>query len=68
MTFQQIVIDKPVRISIQEAAKRMGVAEQFLRVALQHEKFDFGIAVKDKRWTYYINAERFEIYMKGRQA
>jgi len=54
------------RISVDEAARRMGVTPQFLRMGLRAGKFPFGIAVQmDKRWSYYINAQRFERYMAG---
>ena len=51
--------------SIEYCATRMGVSPQFLRVALQQEKLPFGIAVKNKQYTYHINPEAFENYMKG---
>jgi hypothetical protein len=44
----------------------MGVTPQFLRLGLRGGKFPFGTAVQmDKRWSYYINAQRFERYMAG---
>lgn len=55
------------RITVPEAANKMGVTPQFLRVALQQGRFaEFGVAAKmRKRWSYYINARRFEEWMKG---
>ncbi len=53
-------------ISVAEAARVMGVSPQFLRLSLQREGLPFGTAVQfDKRWSYYINRERFEKYMSG---
>lgn len=54
------------RISVEQAAKRLGVTPQFLRMGLRANKFPFGVAVKmQKRWVYYINANRFERYLAG---
>ena len=55
-----------MRITIAEAAQKMGVPEQFLRIGLQRGKFDFGVALQmsGKRYTYYINEEKFERYLK----
>lgn len=55
------------RLTIKEAAGRMGVTPRFLQIGLQHEKFPFGVAVKmSSEWTYYINRSRFELWMAGR--
>ena len=44
----------------------MGVTAQFLRIALQRGKFDFGVAVQmsGKRYTYYIDRNKFERYLE----
>lgn len=53
-------------ITIEEAARRMGVTPMFLRLGLRQGEFPFGKAVKfDKQWRYYINRERFERWMAG---
>lgn len=54
-------------VSVVEAATRMGVTPQFLRMALRAGKFPFGAGVQmpGGRWSYYINRERFERYMRG---
>lgn len=65
MTLEQLEKERPERITVDQAARIMGVTPQFLRIALQHNKFPFGTAVKFKRWNYYINTERFIKYMKG---
>lgn len=49
-------------IIIREAAKIMDVTEQFLRLALQQDKFPFGTAVKRERRVNYNNTERFIVY------
>jgi hypothetical protein len=55
------------KITVPEAAKMMDVDPQFLRLALQQDKFDFGVAVKCERtYSYYINRIRFESYLQGR--
>lgn len=58
---------KPNKLTVPEAAAIMGATPQFLRMGLRHNKFPFGTAVKFKRWSYYINAERFYQYLKGEE-
>ncbi len=43
------------------------MSTQTLRLALQQEKFPFGVAVKtsEKRYTYYINKKRLHRYLEG---
>jgi len=55
------------RISVDEAARRMGVTPQFLRMGLRAGKFPFGTAIQmpGGRWSYYINSRRFAAYMSG---
>lgn len=52
---------------VEEAAKKLGMNPQTLRMALQQNKFDFGVAVKtsENRWTYYINKRKLETYLNG---
>lgn len=52
---------------VSEAAERLGMNTQTLRLALQQKLFPFGVAVKtsENRWTYYINPTRLEKYLKG---
>ena len=52
---------------VSEAAKKLGMNTQTLRLALQQRLFPFGEAVKtsDNRYTYYINEKRLEKYLKG---
>lgn len=53
------------RLSIFEAAKILGVSEQFLRIALQQGKYPFGFAIKTStQYTYYINGPQLEEYMR----
>ncbi len=53
---------------VSEAAKQLGMATQTLRLGLQQDKFPFGTAIRtsEKRFTYYVNEERLNKYMKGR--
>lgn len=55
------------RISVQQAAAKMGVTPQFLRLGLRAGKFPFGAAVQmpGGRWSYYINVTRLEHYLAG---
>ncbi len=52
-------------ITILEAAELMGTDPQFLRIALQKGRFPFVVAIKRKRWAYYINRERFFKYLNA---
>lgn len=52
-------------VPIREAAERLDIPEQGLRLALQQDRFSFGTAIQGKRWRYYINRERFEKYLLG---
>jgi hypothetical protein len=48
------------KMTVQKAAKLMGVSEQFIRIGLQQGAFPWGNAVKmSSQWTYYINAIKF---------
>ena len=68
MTLDQIKATNPPKISVQEAAEVMGITPRFLQLALQQEKFNFGIAVKMEKWSYYINTQKFIDYMENSQA
>lgn len=52
---------------VSEAAKRLGMSTQTLRLALRQGLFPFGVAVKtsDNRYTYYINPVGLEKYLEG---
>ena len=52
---------------VSEAAKKLHMNTQTLRLALQQGKFPFGEAIKtsEHRYTYYINEARLEKYLKG---
>ena len=52
---------------VSEAAKKLGMNTQTLRLALRQGLFDFGVAVKtsENRYTYYINPKRLEAYLKS---
>ena len=52
---------------VSEAAKRLGMNTQTLRLALQQKLFNFGVAVRtsENRFTYYINERQLENYLKG---
>ena len=54
-----------MRLTVKETADRMGVPPQLLRMGLQQGKFPFGVAVKMKRWAYYINRAAFDRWIKG---
>lgn len=54
-------------MTIKEASKALGIAEQTLRIALQTGQVPFlGVAIKGaKRWTYSISRAAVEKLMRG---
>lgn len=52
---------------VSDAAKKLGMNTQTLRLALQQGLFPFGVAVKtsENRYTYKIFANRLEKYLEG---
>jgi hypothetical protein len=52
---------------VDEAAKKLGMSTQTLRLALQQRLFPFGEAVKtsSNRYTYYISPRRLQLYLEG---
>lgn len=65
MTIDELRQKRPPTITIQEAASIMDVTPRFLQMALQQGRFPFGVGVEMDRWAYYINTERFLLYMTG---
>ena len=54
------------KLTVKEAAAKMGVTPRFVHMGLQHQRLPFGVAVKmDKRWSYHINPARFEKWLQG---
>ena len=61
-------MNQPIKNLTVKAAAIMGVTPQFLRVALQQGRFaKFGAAARMKKWGYYINADGFYAYMRGKE-
>ena len=53
-----------MRITVKEAAKQLGVSEQFVRLGLQRNELPIGAAVKmSSRWTYHISETRLMEYV-----
>lgn len=52
-------------MTIKEAAERLGMNPQTLRMALIQKLFDFGVAIKTSknRYTYYINEYKLYEYL-----
>lgn len=63
MTLQELEKQRPEKTSIKVAAGIMNVTPRFLQMGLQQNKFPFGTGVKMKRWSYYINTDKFIEYM-----
>lgn len=60
-----------MRLTIEEASKKLDIPPQALRVWLQKPDCSFGMVLHDKkqrngRRTYYINSERLEAYLEGK--
>lgn len=56
------------RISVKEAARVMGVSEQFVRIGMQRGKLPIGQAVKmSSVWTYYISPKLFEQFVGAKK-
>lgn len=53
---------------VSEAAKKLQMNTQTLRLALQQGKFPFGEAIKtsENRYVYHIDETRLNIYLEGR--
>ena len=52
------------RISVNEAAKLLGVSPQFVRIGMQRGTLPIGAAVKmSSRWTYWISRDKVEKYI-----
>lgn len=52
------------KITIDQAARRMGVSKDFVRIGIQRGQLPFGVAVKmSSVYTYYINPKQFLEYI-----
>ena len=53
------------KLTVKEAANKLNVGVQLLRLAIQQDKYDWGVAVKvgKNKYTYILNRERFNKYM-----
>lgn len=55
------------RVTVKDAAQRMGVSEQFVRIGLQRGLLPIGCAVQmSSKWTYFISATKLENYLNGK--
>ena len=53
-----------MRVSVKDAAKMMGVSEQFVRIGLQRGILPIGCAVKmSDRFTYHVSRKKLNEYM-----
>lgn len=52
---------------VSEAAKKLGMSTQVLRLALQQDKFPFGTAVRtsEKRYVYWVDEHLLNKYLNG---
>lgn len=57
------------RIKVSDAARLMGVSEQFIRIGMQRGTLPIGQAVKmSSKWTYYISPKLFEQFTGTKNA
>ena len=57
-------INSHPRISVENAAKLLGVSPQFVRIGLQRGTLPIGSAVKmSSRWTYHISGHLLRQYI-----
>ena len=56
-------------MTVAEASKKLEMSPMALRIALRQQRFSqFGQAWKnDEKWSYYINRNRLEEYIKGEE-
>lgn len=48
------------RIKVSDAARLMGVSEQFIRIGMQRGRLPIGEAVQmSSKWTYYVSPKLF---------
>ena len=55
-----------MKMTVKEAARALGVSEQFVRIGLQRKELPFGHAVKmSGRYTYHISKQKVMNYLGG---
>lgn len=53
-------------VSVKEAAKILGVSQQFVRIGLQQKVLPIGTAVQmSSKWTYHISPKLLNEYVGG---
>lgn len=53
-----------MRISVKDAADKMNVSPQFVRIGLQRKLLPIGVAVKmSSKWTYHISPKLLDEYL-----
>lgn len=58
--------EEMITVTTKEAASRLDISEQGLRLGLQQNVFPFGVAVQHgKNYEYYIFKKRLERYLEG---
>lgn len=56
-------------MNVLDAAKRLNVSPQFIRIGLQQKRLPFGTAVKmSSRWSYHISEKLLDEYLNERGA
>ena len=55
------------KLTIGEAAERLGISKQALRTCIDHGKYDFAVKIQNisGRATYVLSRPKFENYLGG---
>ncbi len=52
------------KLSVKEAAARLGKSQQYIRIGLQRKLLPFGTAVKmSSKWTYHVSPKLLDEYV-----
>ena len=54
-------------MTVMEVAQILGKPPKFVRLGIKQGSLPFGVAVKQKRWSYWISKEKFERWMNDEQ-
>lgn len=71
MTLAELKQKRPVTITVQQAAKILGVTPRYIQAVLQQDTtaerplYPFGTAVKFTRWSYRIYTDRLIAWLEA---
>ncbi|MDY0257296.1 hypothetical protein [Gudongella oleilytica] len=53
------------KMTVKEVSDIIGKPPQFVRLGIKQGTLPFGVAVKQKRWSYWISREKFERWLNS---